>query len=56
MKAGAFSPFCEDAWSNLSACFGTLDCQEYGDYLAPTMFPYPCALQSDALMFECKGQ
>lgn len=56
VKAGAFSQFCQTAWSNLSACFGTLDCEEYGEYLEPSMFPYPCVQEADSLAFECKGQ
>jgi hypothetical protein len=56
VKAGAFSQFCQMAWSNLSACFGTLDCEEYAEYLDPTEFPYPCVSEADALGFECKGQ
>ena len=56
IQAALFSQFCEIAWENLSACFGTLSCDEYAEYLEPTMFPYPCDLESDALGFECEGQ
>lgn len=56
IEAAMFSEFCEMAWANLSACFGTLTCEEYGEYVSPTMFPYPCSNEADALMFECEGQ
>lgn len=56
VKAEAFSCFCAQAWNNLSTCFGALTCEEYAQYLEPTMFPYPCAIESDSLGFECKGQ
>lgn len=56
VKAAAFSPFCADAWENLSACFGTLDCDQFAEYEAPMMFPFPCSDAADALAFECKGQ
>lgn len=56
VKAAAFSPFCADAWENLSACFGTLDCDQFAEYQAPMMFPYPCSDEADALAFECEGQ
>lgn len=56
VKAAAFSPFCADAWENLSACFGTLGCDQFAEYQAPMMFPYPCSDEADALAFECKGQ
>lgn len=55
-KAEAFSPFCEQAWEGVSACFATLTCEEFHEYHNPTMFPYPCAAEADALAFECKGQ
>lgn len=51
-----FSPACHDAWENLSACFGNLSCDEYAEYLSPSMFPYPCSDQADALAFQCEGQ
>jgi len=56
VKAEGFSCFCALAWNNLSTCFGGLTCEEYAEYLEPTMFPYPCAIESDSLMFECQGQ
>jgi hypothetical protein len=56
VKAEAFSPFCEDAWEALSACFGTLDCTEFAEYEAAAMSPYPCDDEAAALAFECAGQ
>ncbi len=56
IQAALFSQFCEIAWENLSACFGTLTCDEYAEYLEAVTFPYPCDLESDALSWECKGQ
>lgn len=56
VKAEAFACFCAQAWNTLSTCFGGLTCEEYAEYLEPTMFPYPCSIESDSLMFECEGQ
>jgi hypothetical protein len=56
VEAAMFSPFCADAWENLSACFATLDCDQFAEYQAPMMFPYPCSDAADALAFECEGQ
>lgn len=56
VKAGDFSLFCQMAWSNLSACFGTLDCEEYTAYLEAAVVDYPCVAEANSLAFECKGQ
>lgn len=55
-KAGAFSPFCEQAWQSLAVCLGTLTCEEYMQWQAPMEIPYPCLDEDDALAFECEGQ
>ncbi|MBC8072100.1 MAG: hypothetical protein IAG13_27515 [Deltaproteobacteria bacterium] len=55
-KAALFSPFCAGAWEALSACFGTLDCEQFAAYQAAKVFPYPCSAEADALAFECEGQ
>ncbi len=55
-KAYAFSPFCAGAWENLSACFGTLDCEEFAEYEMAAMASYPCSEEAEALAFECEGQ
>ncbi|MBL8947658.1 MAG: hypothetical protein JNK45_31085, partial [Myxococcales bacterium] len=34
IEAAMFSEFCEMAWANLSACFGTLSCDEYAEYVS----------------------
>jgi hypothetical protein len=54
--AADFSPFCMQAWEELSACLGTLDCTQYMQWQAPVEFPYPCYQEDDALAFECDGQ
>lgn len=54
--AMVFSEPCHDAWQALSACFGGLSCDEYAEYLSPSMFPYPCSGEADGLAFECDGQ
>lgn len=55
-KADAFSPFCHDAWAGVSACLGTLTCEEFAEWDAPAMFPYPCSEADVVLEVECKGQ
>jgi hypothetical protein len=54
--AARFSPFCMQAWEELSVCLGTLDCTQYAQWQAPVAFPYPCYQEDDALAFECDGQ
>jgi hypothetical protein len=56
VKAAAFSPFCADAWEAVSACLGTLTCEEFSQWQSPMMFPYPCSDADVALSVECKGQ
>ncbi|MCH9684593.1 MAG: hypothetical protein K0V04_24365 [Deltaproteobacteria bacterium] len=56
VEAGIFSPFCQSAWEMLSACLGTLTCDEYGQWLEPDAFPYPCSDADVALEVECRGQ
>jgi hypothetical protein len=56
VEAAAFAPSCADAWEDLSACFATLDCEQFAEYENPQMFPYPCSDEADARAFECKGQ
>jgi hypothetical protein len=56
MKANAFSPFCRAAWEGVSACLGTLTCEEFAQWENPMMFPYPCSEADVALSVECKGQ
>ncbi|MCA9709916.1 MAG: hypothetical protein KDK70_29020 [Myxococcales bacterium] len=55
-KANAFSPFCRDAWEALSACLGTLTCEEFTEWQDPAMFPYPCSDADAILNVECEGQ
>jgi hypothetical protein len=56
LEAQNLSLFCRFAWEDLHACIGTLTCMEYGEYIAATMFPYPCWMASEALALECAGQ
>jgi hypothetical protein len=56
IEAALFSPFCADAWEALSACFGTLTCEEFVEHADPQAFPYPCSDEDAALAFECRGQ
>lgn len=55
-KADAFSPFCRDAWEGVSACLGTLTCEEFAEWESPTVFPYPCSDADVVLDVECEGQ
>ncbi len=55
-KAYAFSPFCHDAWEGVSACLGTLTCEEFAEWDNPMVFPYPCSDADTILAVECKGQ
>ncbi|MEM9459132.1 MAG: hypothetical protein AAGF11_33445 [Myxococcota bacterium] len=55
-KAYEFSPFCRDAWAGVSACLGTLTCEEFAEWHDPAMFPYPCSETDAILNVECKGQ
>ena len=55
-KAGAFAQACRAAWEDVHTCLGTLDCTDFAEWQAPTMTPYPCVSEDEALMFECKGQ
>lgn len=54
--AAMFAQACRDAWEDLSACFGTLSCEEFQAYQAAEMIPYPCQSEAEALAFECEGQ
>ena len=54
--AAQFSPWCMQAWEELSACLGALDCEQFNQWQAAAMFPYPCYQEDDALAFECDGQ
>jgi hypothetical protein len=56
IEASLFSEFCADAWEALSACVGTLTCEEFLEHEAPEMFPYPCADEDSVLAVECRGQ
>ncbi len=55
-KAALFTEFCRDAWENMSACIGTLDCDGYHEFHNPAVPDYPCVSEADSLAFECKGQ
>jgi hypothetical protein len=55
-KAALFTEFCRDAWENMSACIGTLDCEGYHEFHNPAVPDYPCVSEADSLAFECKGQ
>ena len=55
-KAALFSPFCRDAWEGMSACYATLDCDEYHQFHNPAVPDYPCVSEAETLAFECKGQ
>lgn len=48
-----FTTFCRDAWENLHACIGTLDCAGYDDYL---MGGDSCYEAYFLQQFECEGQ
>jgi hypothetical protein len=56
VMAGAFSPFCRLAWEGVSACLGTLTCEEFAQWENPMMFPYPCSDADVVLEVECEGQ
>jgi hypothetical protein len=55
-KAALFSEFCRDAWEGMSACYATLDCEEYHLFHNPAVPDYPCVSEAETLAFECKGQ
>jgi hypothetical protein len=55
-KAETFTEFCRDAWEGISACIGTLACDEYREFHNPQVPDYPCVDEADLLAFECKGQ
>ncbi len=55
-KAYAFSIFCRAAWEGVSACVGTLSCEEFMLWENPVEFPYPCSDADTILSVECKGQ
>jgi len=55
-KAYAFSIFCRAAWEGVSACVGTLSCEEFMVWENPVRFPYPCSDADTVLSIECKGQ
>jgi len=56
VEAGRFSPFCQQAWENVSECVGTLTCEEFVQWETPTEFPYPCSDADVGLEIECEGQ
>ncbi|MFO0633913.1 MAG: hypothetical protein U0168_13775 [Nannocystaceae bacterium] len=54
--AAMFAQACRDAWEDLSACFGTLSCEDFQAYQAAEVIPYPCQSEAESLSFECDGQ
>ena len=55
-EAELFSSFCRDAWEAMSACIGTLTCEQYQQFHNPDVPDYPCVSEADTLAFECEGQ
>jgi hypothetical protein len=55
-EAELFSTFCRDAWEAVSACIGTLSCEQYHQFHNPDVPDYPCVSEADTLAFECEGQ
>jgi hypothetical protein len=56
VMARAFASVCRDAWEAVSACVGTLTCEEFASWVSPTSFPYPCSDADLRLSIDCEGQ